>query len=402
MANASSNRVKLVSIPETAYGVTPSAGNFDTVNFTNESISGNVNTQESAIVRSDRNSQGQLISGIDVGGSIESELQDYNFLKTLIEAAMLSTFATVPEKTVSMTIAASPKTLTRSSGSFVTDGVKVGDVLKLSGYTKAVNNTYIIATDVTPTVITFASPKGDFAMEDEAGTASTKLKIVDKIGIGTTIKSFSMQRSFEDLTTKALIYRGLVCNSLTFNISNKDIITYSAEFMGNYFNDVNKATGFITTGRIQTPQPQSKLFDGSTDLKTIATKVGSWGQNQMIIEDITVTISNNYIPLNALGSRVPLSYNPGYAKVELAMSIALNDVAWPLLKYKITQDPISLAFVLDNTDEALGFYFPSLQLENNDPQSEGQSQNVMLNVNGVGSVGPGRTSAVTIFRNPKP
>ena len=61
-------------------------------------------------------------------------------------------------------------TLSRTEGSFVGEGVKVGDTIKLSGYTDRDNNVKIEVTGVSALEVTFSAPSG---MSDESGSSRT-------------------------------------------------------------------------------------------------------------------------------------------------------------------------------------------------------------------------------------
>ena len=71
---SSSNQVRIATIKESTYGVTPPAGNFKTARYTSESLSGTPETTESEQIRQDRLSSGQITVGLNVGGDLNGEL----------------------------------------------------------------------------------------------------------------------------------------------------------------------------------------------------------------------------------------------------------------------------------------------------------------------------------------
>jgi hypothetical protein len=83
---SSSNAVRVTLIEETTMGETPVAGDFHTVRFINESLSGTPETTESAQIRVDRLSSGQIVSGLTVEGTVSFELAK----ETVIEEVILS------------------------------------------------------------------------------------------------------------------------------------------------------------------------------------------------------------------------------------------------------------------------------------------------------------------------
>ena len=195
---SSSNAVRVTIIEETSPGVTPGIGNFETVRFTSESLSGTPTTSESSQIRVDRLSSGTIVTGLSVEGSLSFELAKEGVVDMLIEGAMLSDWATTAIDNVDLSIDTVAKTLTRASGSYA---LAVGDFITLSGFVNAANNVQVIVTElVSNTVVKYAGP---LAMVTEVGTG-TGFKKADKISIGTTKKSYSLEKNFTDLTTKAI------------------------------------------------------------------------------------------------------------------------------------------------------------------------------------------------------
>jgi hypothetical protein len=135
---SSSNLVKISSIEETVYGVTPAAGEFKTVRYTSESLSGTPQTAESAEIQSDRTSGGQVQVGLDVGGDINAELSSDAALKDFIRGAMMQkTWEPTTEDAGTWTVDPIDKTFTNDTSSVE---FAIGDLIIVSGATDAKNN----------------------------------------------------------------------------------------------------------------------------------------------------------------------------------------------------------------------------------------------------------------------
>lgn len=91
---SSSNLVRVSFIEEAVLGETPVAGDFETVRFTSESLSGTPTTTQSQQIRSDRMSSGQIAVGLEVGGEINFELAKDAGLEKFMESAMLNEWDT--------------------------------------------------------------------------------------------------------------------------------------------------------------------------------------------------------------------------------------------------------------------------------------------------------------------
>lgn len=82
---------------------------------------------------------------------------------------------------VSITVAAAGKTFTRAAGSYVTDGIKLGDTVVTSGFANAGNNGTFVVTAITATILTFGAATG---LVDEAGGGDEQVisQTVDIVG----------------------------------------------------------------------------------------------------------------------------------------------------------------------------------------------------------------------------
>ena len=202
---SSSNLVRLAVIPETVYGETPVTGNFKTARFISEGLSGTPETVESQQIRNDRMSSGQIVTGLTVGGDVGFELAKEPVIDLFLSSAMLSDWETFSLITASITIDAADKTATRASGSWIADGLKPGQFATLAGFDDDENNTQVMVSEVvSATVLKFVGPED---MVDGSGSATT-FKRADQLKIGTTKKSFSMEKKFLDLLTRGSFIAG--------------------------------------------------------------------------------------------------------------------------------------------------------------------------------------------------
>lgn len=393
---SSSNRVRVALIEEATYGVTPGAGNFSTMRYTSEALSGTPETTESQQIRVDRQSSGQVVTGLTVGGETNHEIAKDAVLDGLIESAMYSTFSNPSAVSVDLDIDESARTLTRAAGSFITDGVVVGDVIELDSFTNTENNVNVMALQVTATVITYGGPDG---MVDENGSGTT-FKIADKIAIGTTKKSYSMEKAFDDLTTKAINYRGMIASQMALSFTYGEIATMNFTFQGNDYATADQASEFMTDGRTIDPAATTNSMNGSIDMPFIVTSSGgTLDPTTFCIQSVELTLNNNLTPQTCIGQIAPQDYSEGTAQIEVSLSAYLADENWNLLGKKLTQEAFSFGFMVENGDGFYGFFLPAIQVSFDDPASAGQNQDVILNMSGTAKVGANQESALTIYKS---
>ena len=392
---SSSNRVRLAVIPETVYGETPAVGDFQEARFISESLSGTPETTESQQIRSDRLSSGQVVTGLTVGGAINFELAKEAMIDSFIESAMFNTWQTSLAVNQDMVIDTLAKTIERATGDWVTD-VAVGDIITLSGFLNTENNTQVMVLELVDTVTIRYVGKG---LVDELG-AGTSFKKADKIDIGTTKKSFSIEKVFQDLSNKAIIYKGEVVSEMSMNIAYGEIVNGAFTFAGNYAQPVDNALDFITNGRTVTPAETSNSLNGSVDMPFIVTQDGAvLDEATFCIQSIELTLNNNLRAQTCIGSAAPKNQTEGAAQIEISMSAYLADANWDMLTKKLSQEPISIGFMVKNLDGYYGFYLPAIQLSFEDPASGGQNQDVILSMSGTAKVGSNQEKSLTMYKS---
>ncbi len=391
---SSSNLVRLAFIKESTYGVTPGSGNFSTARFTSEALSGTPNTVESQQIRTDRMSSGQVVVGLEVGGDLNFELAKEDALDSFLESAMYSTWSTASTVTVDLDIDATLKTITRASGDWNV-GVAVGDFLTLAGFSNAANNVQVMVAGITSaTVIKYVGP----TLVTETGTG-TSYDRADKLSIGTTKSSFTMEKAFLDLTNKAINYRGVIANTLSLNFTYGELATGTFGFLGNDYQVVDAAIDFATNGRTINAPATSNTLNGSIDMPFLASSaVGTLDTSGFDLQSVAIELNNNLSAQNVIGDIAPRDYSAGTAQINVTLSAYLSNSSWEVIGKKLTQEPFALAFQVKNVNGWYAVYMPQVQVSFEDPASAGQNQDILLSMSGTAKVGATGESAMVIYR----
>jgi hypothetical protein len=392
---SSSNRVRITFIEETTYGQTPGAGNFQTARFTSDSLSGTPETAQSQQLRTDRQSSGQIVTGLTVGGAINGELAKEDAVDSFIESAMYSTFTSDTPVAADLDIDATLLTLTRAAGDWNADLVK-GDIITLTGFTNSENNTQVQVTNIqSATVVDIMAPS-DIITESQTGNT---FAVADKIETGTIKKSFSIEKAFLDLTDRAINYKGKIVNSWNLNVAFGEIANQTFEFLGNFTQAVDQAADFITDGRTIDPAATTQSMNGSIDLAFIGNgSSGTFETTGLCIQSLSLTLNNNLTPQNCIGNEAPQDYSEGEASIEVSFDAILDDPAWDALKKKRTQESFELGFIVKNADGFYGFYMPAVQVSGDDPGAAGLNQDVIVSFTGVAKIGPNQENSFRVFK----
>lgn len=163
------------------------------------------------------------------GGPLEGEMSPLTYADWF-EALLRGTWAAGATFTAGVgtgiTVANAGKTFTRASGSFLTDGFRVGDVVRWTGLTGVSNLNYRIVA-LTATVMTVAeSPGADIGAPDESCSCSVAgQKLLAPTAKASIVKrSFSLETVFPD-TDWSELYTGLRFTSCALGLPPTGIMT---------------------------------------------------------------------------------------------------------------------------------------------------------------------------------
>jgi len=393
---SSSNLVRVAFIEESVLGTTPGVGNFETARFTSESLSGSPDTTKSNQIRTDRMSGGQIVTGLKVEGSLNFELAKEAQLEKFMASAMLSDWSTQALVNVDLSINATSMEITRATGSF-TGLVVVGDILTLAGFTNTENNTQVQVVEVVSSTVVRVVAATVLVTEVGVGTS---YKRADKLVIGSTKKSFTMEKSFLDLTNKALIYKGMLANEMNLKVAYGEILTGSFGFNGTKYLEADTAGEFVTNARTINASATTNSMNGSIDMPFLnSSATGVLDEVTFCIQSLEMSLKNNYSAMTCIGEAAPKDYSPGTADIEIKLSSYLADANWALLAKKLTQEAFALGFMVKNIDGWYGFYLPAVQVSFSDPASAGSNQQISLDMSGMAKVGSAGESALVIYRS---
>lgn len=233
---------------ESAYGTAPGATGAQLLRRAESTIDLSKDTYQSNEIRSDYQVSDFRHGVRRVGGNIKGELSPGTY-EDFIAAALRRDFAAVSAMTsLSITITGTGPTYTvaRGSGSWLTAGVKVGHVGRLTaGSFNAANlNKNLLVTAVTALDLT-VMPLNGVALVAEGPIASATFTLPGKQSYvpstGHTDKSFSIEHYYADIT-KSELFTGCKIGSvgidlpptgmasIDFGIAGQDVTTAGAEY----------------------------------------------------------------------------------------------------------------------------------------------------------------------------
>ena len=367
---SSSNMVRLAAIQETTYGVTPATGDFGTIRFNSESMSGTPSTTASTEIRSDRTSAGQVQVGLEVGGDVNVELSSDDMQIKLMQAAMMQP-TPVPALAITTDITVMPidkRLMFAEATQF-----KAGDMIVLSGFTEEKNNgvAYVVSVDAVGASLKIA--KETIASETATGV---NIGRPQKMTVGTTPISHTICKQYLDLENKSITYTGMLVSEMMLEMAHGNIAKGKFMFKGNGYETPDLP---ITDGRTVLDAGTDQPYNASSDIGIVLID----GEvSDFCIQSLSITLNNGLSPQVCMGSLAPREYALGTAAITVSGSTYLADENWELMLKKVTQEPVSIGFMVSNQDGGLLVFLHGVQLTFPDGAAQGLDQQVSLQFSG--------------------
>jgi hypothetical protein len=282
------NRVSLYLLPEVTWGTTPSAGAWETLRFTGESLQLNVDTSNSAEIRADRNLQDIIRTSENVSGDINFELSHGTF-DSLLEGLMMSSWST--------------NVLTN----------------------------------------------------------------------GTTLKSYSIEKKFEELT-KFHTFKGCRVSSMNLSVNAGEIVTGSFSLMGK---SLEVDTASASTG---TPAAASTTtaYNAINNVTVLNLDGSSFADK---VTSLSITVENNLRQNVAIGTATPSGIGLGQFLVTGTMTVYFSSST--VFDKFVAGTDSALAFTLSDlavSAKTLNFNMPSIEFTSATVLAGGANSDVMAEV----------------------
>lgn len=402
---SSANLVSVIYVNETVYGTpdTPLSGvTAETTRFTSESLSGSPQTSESTNIRTDRLSSGQVVVGLEVGGDLSIELAAGQFYEDFFEYAMMESWtaqATLSTDVTLTPIDAQSATLT-VTGDLSTIPVAASDVLQLIPTVGSPVVVQVIS--VTNTTECIVATSRD---EDAISSVAMTVALPAFLTIGKTIGSCTLNKSYTDVIHEAttpdvhgITYKGSMLSGFNIAASYGEIVTGAFATMGNGYS-IDEGGSYqqqiIAAGGTVNPAATTQSLNASLDV-SLMTQDGvatTW-----CTESFNIALDNGLAESTCLGYAAPQNYTLGTAAVSVDLSIYLSDTSFDEYYYKkLTQEPVSMGFTMQNHDGGYFIAMPAVQLTFPDSSSDGQDEQCMIDATGVAKVGPNGESSIKIY-----
>lgn len=229
---------------------------------------------------------------------------------------------------------------TRSSGSFVTDGFKVGDVVSATGFTDANNNNhYCLVTAVAALTLDIA-PLDGVPLTDEAEGDTVTIAVVGKKTYtpetGHTDDSFSIEHWHEDVNQSEL-FTGCKVNTIEIGLPPTGMSTVTIGMMGK--DVVTDSSEYFTT-------PTASTTTGI--LASVNGIAYALGTKQTVLTGLSINIAGGMSMQPVVGSNTPPDIFEGRVVVTGEMTAFFEN--GDLRDAFLDEDEVSLVFVFTTSN----------------------------------------------------
>ena len=290
-----SNRIRVSIVPESTFGVTPATPAFQVLATTGVSLRDRIGYQQSATINNDRNVQDLIRLSKAAGGGVPMELTwspSGEGLMQLVKAAMAGA-ETAAVSVAPVTTAGGDKIISRATGSFVSDGFEVGDIVRTYGSVIPGNHGYFKVTVVASGALTVEAD-ANFAAD-----ATGDLEVVRgaRIKNGTVETFFTIEVAYLDLD-KARLFTGCAVDGLDFTIADQAVTTANFGFQSASSSFVNASIGspgIFITGATYTVPTVSPVLDaiGVPEIRSQGVAYAA--------KSVNMSILNNVAPRTQIG-----------------------------------------------------------------------------------------------------
>ena len=293
MADGSAH--KMYSVEETVYGTTPTNPALDQVRLTGTTLALARDSLQSEEIRDDRQITDFRLGANRVAGDINFEMS-YSSFDQFLEAVLCSADWASPATTGTTTLDATGTGFSRASGSFVTDGFEVGQMVVSSGFAASGFNGFSVITAVDALTMTTTPVSGSHGVE--AGDGDELVLAAEVITGGTTRRSFSFIRDFTDIQSADYpfyIYDGCELTAMSLRLAANAMITGTFSVVGQSLALAQDLTGLGTPtyNAVSTTEPMDS-FTGTID---------EGGTTIAVVTELTLNLANTIEPRYVVGSR---------------------------------------------------------------------------------------------------
>jgi len=333
-------------VAEVDCGTTPTSPTWLPLRFTSGGMQLTKDSLQSSELDGSREVADLRLGNNSVSGDISVELS-YGAYNDLLQAALGGTWAQATAL-ASLTITVDPAAskFTRSTGSFITDGVKVGDLVRFTGLVNAVNKAVYQIVRVSTTEVFVNAPAS--TLTTETSVASCGLVFPFKLGVGNTRRTISVLTHYADADSGSGEYhisRGVEITGFAFNVAVNALVTGTLSTIGMTYSADEALPSGSTFSSVTKTETYSNV-DGvilDTTLASTTVSAGVIGY----VTSLDMSLDNAASPQFTIGNDSVSFIERGRANSTLSLSAFFFDST--LLSRFVNETETAISVMLSNT-----------------------------------------------------
>lgn len=387
MATATGIAKRIVYKKETAFGALAGATGAQTLRRTTSNFNLTKETYQSEEIRTDYQTSDFRHGVRSVEGSVSGELSPGSYADFIASALArnftVATPAALGSTTITAGTTAGTYVITRTTGSWLTGGAKVGGVIRLTGFNTNNNAKNLLVVASTATAITVVVLNGTALTLETvaAGTYTVPGKVTFAPETNHTDDSYTIEEFYSDIS-KSQVSVGNKVNTASFALPATGLVTADFGFMGQDL----KQSGNTAYFTAPTAQGQTGIFAAVNGALIVDGKVVS------LVTGLNININRNMTSEAVVGSNIKPEIYEGRITVDGDFSTLFEDNTF--FDYFNNESEISIVAAL--TENNLGnanfmtFTLPRIKLST-DTKDDGEkgivSQNSFQALKGLGTNG---------------
>lgn len=318
-AIASGSRVITGYVAESTPGTTPGSPTLKTWRNNGFNINPKKTVQLSNEVRAKRQVFEARHGFNSVDGSVPCELAMQDF-DDQIEAGMSGTWAAFTTTGINLGADQTTHSYTRASGSWITDGFRVGDVIVGTGFSASsgANNLQRTVVAVTASALTIDQTGTNGDLVTESSASSRTISVVGKrIDVGTVApRCFTIERQFTDIT-QYQPFRGVAINTMKFSAQPDKLVMLEFGLVGMSFGAVS---GSSVAGSAPTAPNDRSPFSAFQGV------IERGASTLAVVTALDFTLDNQRSVVPVVGARTSPGVFEGTAQLTGTASLMFNSV----------------------------------------------------------------------------
>ena len=369
MAIATGVNKRVTYKAETTWGTAAGASGGQVLRRVTSSFNLEKESYQSGEIRTDYQVQDMRHGVRTATGSISGELSPGTY-DDFLAAAVAKDFAAITlgsAVSCTVTVAGSTYKIIRSTGSWITDGVKVGMVVRATGLTAtADNNKNLLVSAVTATDLTVIPLNGAALTAQATGTSVTITapgKQAYAPTTGHTDKSFTVEEWYSDIA-QSEVFTGLKVNTVSMSIPASGLVTCDFGFMGKDLAQTGTSAYFTAP----TAQGTTGIFAAVNGVVIVN------GVAVALVTDASINIARNLQNATVVGSNSVADIFEGRIAVDGSFSTYFQDATFRDMFNNETEVSLALAITTSNAANAdfMTVVLPRIKVNSN-TRNDGES-----------------------------